>query len=255
MKRYTSFLNFNFLMKIKFYASFLNFNTSHHLKKTMNDSQTLDCLKYEPKEPAQVSLIFMHGLGASGHDFQDFPQYLQIPNLAIRFIFPHAPKQPVTICGGATVPSWFNIVSLERSSRVDAEGIQKSSQHIQKFIQQELESGIKSENIIIGGFSQGGLIALYTSLFYPVKLGGVLALSTYFPKPKQMPEKQGLETPILMTHGTQDTVIPYDIADESRQVLEGLGAKLQWREYAMAHEVCSEEIQDIQNWVQSCFTS
>ena len=221
----------------------------------MQASQNLDCLKYEPDQPAKMSIIFMHGLGASGDDFQDFPQYLQIPDLPIRFIFPHAPQQPVTINGGAIMPAWYDIISLGRVSTTDFEGIKTSQQHINAFIQQELDSGMKAENIIVGGFSQGGLIALYTALFYPVRLGGVLALSTYFPKPEKLPTGQGLHTPILMIHGTQDMVIEYEIAHESRQILENLGVTLKWNEYSMQHEICWEELQTIKNWIPSCFTS
>ena len=197
------------------------------------------------------SIIWLHGLGADGGDFVPVAEEMSLP-LAMRYIFPHAPKRPVTINGGFVMRAWYDITSDEIHAQQDEKGIRASQFEIEKLIEQEKQRGIKAENIFLAGFSQGGAIVLQAGLRHAEKLGGILALSTYLPLADTL-EREGTEaakgTPIFMGHGRSDPVVPYSLGKSSANKLLDLGCHLDWREYAMPHSVCMEEVSDIATWL------
>ena len=199
-------------------------------------------------------VIWLHGLGADGFDFVPLVPELHLPAApSIRFVFPHAPHQPVTINGGYAMRAWYDIVAPDLRARQDAEGIKQSQQAIIALIQEQLDQGITANHIVLAGFSQGGAIALYTALRYPEPLAGVLALSTYLPlADTSATELQAgnVSVPVFMGHGDADPIVPITAAVQSRRLLQELGFKLDWHEYAMQHSVCHEEIGDISQWLQ-----
>ena len=204
-------------------------------------------------EDAQYSIIWLHGLGANGHDFEPIVPELNLPPaIKLRFVFPHAPQQPVTINSGVVMPAWYDIVSPELDHREDETGIRRSQQHIDALIQRENVRGVATENIIIAGFSQGGAIALHTGLRYPQRLAGILALSTYLPlvqTVRQEVSKINQDLPIFMAHGSHDPIVPLRLGDDSRHYLEQFGYQPEWKTYFMEHSVCPDEIRDISQWL------
>ncbi len=197
------------------------------------------------------SLIWLHGLGADGEDFVDVAGMIKLP-VPMRYIFPHAPKNPVTINGGFVMRSWYDIADIDIGAKQDAAGIRASQAEIEKFIAQEKSRGIAEENIFIAGFSQGGAIALHTGLRHPARLGGILALSTYLPLADTLSQEVSLSaknTPIFFAHGKHDSVVPYALGKLSADKLQQLGYLTEWHEYAMPHSVVNEEISDIENWL------
>ncbi|MDX1824835.1 MAG: dienelactone hydrolase family protein, partial [Thiohalomonadales bacterium] len=170
----------------------------------------------------------------------------------IRFVFPHAPSRPITINNGMVMPAWYDIASPQLDQIEDEAGIRRSQQYLEQLIQRETERGIKSEKIILAGFSQGGAIALYTGLRYSQPLAGIIALSTYLPL-AQTTSREASEAnrqiPILLAHGSHDPIIPLRLAEGSRHYLEQLGYKPEWKIYFMEHSVCPDEIRDISRWL------
>ncbi len=216
----------------------------------------LSCVELGP-EQANYSIIWLHGLGANGHDFEPIVPELQLPASAkIRFIFPHAPPQPVTINSGMIMPAWYDIVSPDLAQQEDETGIRQSQQHIDALIQRENSRGVVSENIIVAGFSQGGAIALQTSLRYPHRLGGVMALSSYLPLVQSFHlevSEANQQLPIFMAHGSHDPIVPLPLGEDSRHWLEQHGYQPEWKTYYMEHSVCPEEITDISRWLKQIF--
>ena len=204
---------------------------------------------------ATHSVIWLHGLGADGHDFEPIVNELTLTQ-NIRFIFPHAPSIPVSINNGMVMPAWYDIRLPQIDKGQDDEGIKKSQQSILALIEREIERGIKSENIILAGFSQGGAIALHTALRYEKPIAGIMALSTYLPLAYTVEKeinKKNKNTPILIAHGTLDPVVPYQLAIDTQTTLNQLGVSTELKKYKMEHSVCPEEIDDISNWINSCF--
>ncbi len=218
----------------------------------------LDHIEIKTSESPEYSVIWLHGLGASGHDFEPIvPELKLLQRPGVRFIFPHAPVRPITINGGAAMRAWYDITSSDFNSREqDATGIQESVTHITDIIDNEIKRGVRSEHIIVAGFSQGGAIALQTGLTSALQLGGVLALSTYLPMDSSSvgtinPAKKSM--PIFMAHGLQDDVIPLRFAEQSRDTLQALGASLEWQTYAISHSVSAAEVSDIEAWLKRLF--
>lgn len=206
-------------------------------------------LNTQPNNAACV--IWLHGLGADGNDFVPVVQALNLPH--IRFILPHAPYQKVTLNNGYEMRAWYDIYSLDRDSKQDDAGIRKTQASIEALIQQQMDTGIPANRIALAGFSQGGAIALHSALRYPQRLAGVLALSTYLPlKNTLAAEKQAAnqDLPIFMAHGSFDEVITLDTCLASRQTLLALSYQVDWHEYAMAHSVHPDEIDDIKQFLQ-----
>lgn len=209
--------------------------------------------QHESQQKVNASVIWLHGLGADGHDFEPIVQKLSLPN--VRFILPHAPEMAVSRNSGYMMPAWYDLYGVTGSSKEDEDGIKNSQHYINTLIQKELDIGIAPERIVIAGFSQGGAIALYTALRYPKKLGGVLALSTYLPvKTKLATEANpaNAATPIFMAHGVFDDVITLDMCKLSLQTLQNNHYPVSWHEYNMAHSVCVEEISDIRDFLKQC---
>jgi phospholipase/carboxylesterase len=206
----------------------------------------------------QASVIWMHGLGADGNDFVPVVQELDLSEAPqIRFVFPHAPMQPVTINNGYVMRAWYDVKwgDLEgRSKQADEKGVRASQAAIVQLIEKEVSRGIATEKIVLAGFSQGGAIALQTGLRYPNRLAGVMALSTYLPLAQSFEQEaaaQNRATAIFMAHGTQDNVVPYQMGIRSRDVLMQHGYDVKWREYPMQHSVSIEELRDIAAWLKA----
>jgi len=215
----------------------------------------LKTLEFSTGDNISASVIWLHGLGANGHDFIPVVEQLQLPN--IRYILPHAPQQPVSINSGYVMPAWYDLFGLEIDSPQDEAGIRATQQSIEALIAQERQRGIAAERIILAGFSQGGAIALHTALRYPQRLAGVLALSTYLPlKPLLKTEKSVANAglPIFIGHGTLDTVISLEVCQISASLLDQHGYTVEWHQYAMAHSVCMEEIDDIRDFLKRVLT-
>ena len=198
-----------------------------------------------------ASVIWLHGLGADGYDFEPIVNQLQLPN--VRFILPHAPMLPVTINNGYTMPAWYDLYGLTAESPEDEAGIILSQNYINTMINNEINRGVSPKKIVIAGFSQGGAIALHTALRYPQTLGGIIALSTYLPLKSKLsselhPANQSI--PIFMAHGIHDEVIHIGTGKISRDLLQNRQISVTWHEYQMAHSVCAEEIADIRVFLQ-----
>jgi len=202
-------------------------------------------------ENPNASIIWLHGLGADGHDFEPVVRQLNLPNdAAIRFIFPHAPSLAVTINNGMVMPAWYDIVELKIERKVDETQLKKSVDAIKAFIDNEIKRGIPSERIIIAGFSQGGAVAFETALSYPYKLAGLLALSTYFATKDSIeyhPANQHI--PISIQHGEHDNIVPYSLAEVSSSLLLNKGYDVELKRYPMDHSVCSQQLADIRQWL------
>lgn len=207
------------------------------------------------------SVIWLHGLGADGHDFEPIVPELGLQGrLSLRFIFPHAPIRPVTINGGMSMRAWYDILSLERGGPVDESGIRESSQQLIGLIEREHERGVSYDRILLAGFSQGGAIASHTAFRFPHRLAGLMALSTYLPLHRTFEEEvassvdeEFRKLPIFMAHGSFDPVLPMQLGAHSRDLLESAGFKVEWHDYPMAHAVCGEEIADIRDWILATF--
>lgn len=213
----------------------------------------LDTLDIETAAPISAAVIWMHGLGADAHDFEPLVPHLRLPgNPGLRFVFPNAPVQPVTVNGGMRMRAWYDILGIDIPARQDAAGVRASAAAIQALIEREIERGIPAARIVLAGFSQGGAMALHTGLRYPQRLAGILGLSCYLPLADSLADERraaNADVPILMTHGRFDQVIPLRHAAASRDYLETLGYRVEWHEYPMAHEVSLEEIQQIRDWL------
>lgn len=219
------------------------------------DPDLLPTVTVEPSAPADAAVIWLHGLGADGHDFEALVPYLGLsPHSGVRFIFPHAPQRPITINGGAVMRAWYDIVDLGSLTWEDEPGIRASAQAVMQLVEQQLKEGIESRRIVLAGFSQGGAIALHTALRHAAPLAGVVALSTYLPLPARLePEAAPANrvVPILMAHGTEDDIVPLALAERSRDRLETLGYAVEWHAYPIAHMVCPEEIAAIATWLRA----
>ena len=206
-----------------------------------------------PEGPPRASVLWLHGLGADGGDFEPIVPELRLdPALGVRFVFPHAPVQPVTINGGMSMRAWFDIRQTDLGREQDEAGIRRSEQILRELVAAEIATGIPAERIVLAGFSQGGAIALQTALRFETALAGVMALSTLLPLEDSLATEAraaNRQVPILMVHGTADPVIPVALARHSRAVLESAGYVVEWHDYPMAHSVCAEEIAVISRWL------
>ena len=212
-----------------------------------------DAVVIQPPTPTDASVIWLHGLGADGHDFEPIvPQLGAAITERTRFVFPHAPMRPVTVNGGYVMRAWYDVLDADIARRADAEGVQESEKILHGYIDAEIASGVPSERIIVAGFSQGGAIALHGSLRYPQRLAGVLGISCYLPLPSEIAEglaPANATTPIFMAHGTEDPVIPVEAGKQSRDRLKKLDYGVEWHTYPIPHSMCLEEIEDIGRWL------
>ena len=203
----------------------------------------MECIAIETGARPQAAVIWLHGLGADGHDFEPIVPELRL-SLPLRFIFPHAPVRPVTINNGMRMRAWYDIFQFGGGAE-DEQGIRASQKLVEVLIEEERQKGIGK--IVLAGFSQGGAIALQTALRHTERLAGVLALSTYLPLASRLPEAGAAnrETPIFMAHGLHDEIIPVRRAEQSRDALKQAGYPVEWHVYPMPHSVSAEEIRDI----------
>jgi phospholipase/carboxylesterase len=211
-----------------------------------------ELITLDTAEQPDATVIWLHGLGADGHDFEPIVSELKLPqDLAIRFIFPHAPVRPVTTHGGMPLRAWYDLLNWEFGGPVDSVGIAESVASIQRIIVKEITRGIPSHRIILAGFSQGGAIALHAALSCQSPLGGVIGLSTYFPLPEKLAAmhsaNQGI--PVFLAHGQQDSVVPMWLGEKIKQDFEDQGLKPEWFAYPMAHCVCDQEIKTLGGWI------
>jgi phospholipase/carboxylesterase len=208
----------------------------------------MDAIEMETGARPDAAVLWLHGLGADGHDFEPVVPELRLPpSLRLRFVFPHAPVRPVTINHRMRMRAWYDILQLGGGPEDEA-GIRESQAALEAMIAREEGRGIAPERIVIAGFSQGGAIALQTALRHPARLAGVLALSTYLPLGAMLDKERSeanASVPIFMAHGAYDDIIPLARAEQSRDHLLKLGYGVEWRTYAMPHSVCGEEIADI----------
>jgi phospholipase/carboxylesterase len=212
-------------------------------------TELLDAVEIETAPAPRAAVIWMHGLGADGHDFEPIVPELDLAGVpAIRFVFPHAPMRPVTINAGMVMRAWYDVAGQGGVRREDEQGVRASQRAIEALIERERKRGVAPAR-----FSQGGARALHTGLRYPERLAGLVALSSFLPLPDTLaaeasPANRGV--PIFVAHGTHDPMIPLDRARDSRDRLLALGYRVEWHEYPMPHSVCAEEIADLSAWLR-----
>jgi len=217
-------------------------------------TEPLACIERGADDATQC-IILLHGLGADGHDFEPIVNELKL-NKSTRFIFPHAPSISVTINNGMNMPAWYDIKSTQIDMQQDEDGLRHSEKAVITFIEQELRRGIKSENIIVAGFSQGGAVALHTALHYDKPLAGVMGLSTYLPLAEKVASEMNdanKNTPVFLAHGVHDPIIPLQLALDSKAHLENLHYSVKLKQYEMEHSVCQEEIDAMSDWINRVF--
>lgn len=216
-------------------------------------SSNLETICIEPRFQARCSIIWLHGLGADGNDFVPIVPELGLPDeMAVRFIFPHAPVRPVTLNGGMPMRAWFDIRGLDADSRQDIEGLEAARAEIEALIENENAQGIPAENIVLAGFSQGGALALYSGLLHARSLAGIMGLSTWLGEAERVlgqAAEANRHTPVFMAHGEHDPMVPLEYARMSQGALVGAGYRVEWHTYPMGHEVCLEQIRDIGHWL------
>ena len=221
--------------------------------------ESADAVVLAPATPASASVIWLHGLGADGHDFVPIVPELKLPDSpGVRFVFPHARVRPVTLNMGMRMRAWYDIKTLTAEGRADEEGLRESIALLERFIAAERAGGIASSRIVIAGFSQGAAVALHAALRHAEPLAGILALSSYLPLQALLAaelSEANRATPILMCHGQQDPVLPLALGVMACNWLRASGYRVEWKEYPMQHQVCLPEIQDIATWLRARFTA
>lgn len=218
----------------------------------MNEA-LLDAVRIDPPGKPTACILWLHGLGADGHDFEPLvPQLGIVEQFGVRVVLPHAPKIPVTINGGMVMPAWYDIAGTDFRQRQDAAGIRRSAVQLEALINREVAAGIPPERVVLAGFSQGGAIVLHTGLRHASRLGGILALSTYLPLAESLPVEASAanrDIPIMLAHGDADPVVPLQLAEQSRELLQAQAYRVDWHTYPMQHAVCPQEVADIRNWL------
>lgn len=206
--------------------------------------------------PICGSVIWLHGLGADGHDFEPIAPELAVPGRPLRFVFPHAPVRPVTLNGGIPMRAWFDVYGLDRSGPQDERGIREAERTVRALIRRENERGVPTARIVLAGFSQGGAVALHGGLRYSEPLAGLIGLSTYLPLEWTVEAEAGAAnraTPIFMAHGTLDPLVPPGLGQSTRDLLRRLDYSIEWRTYPIEHAVSAEEIADVRDWLSRAF--
>ena len=200
------------------------------------------------------SVIWMHGLGADGHDFEPLvPELVRADERPLRFVFPHAPVRPITLNNGYAMRAWYDIIGIDRQSRQDEAGIRSSDAIIRALIRRENERGIPTDRIVLAGFSQGAAMALFSGTRYPEKLAGLMGLSGYIvlaPKFDAERHNANQTVPVFLAHGTQDPMVALQLGEDARQLLEATQYSVEWHTYPMPHSVCPEEVTDIAEWLR-----
>jgi phospholipase/carboxylesterase len=217
----------------------------------------LDALEINPVQQPRACLIWLHGLGADGHDFEPLiPELRLVDEIGVRVVLPHAPPRPVTINGGMVMRAWYDVLSTDFRTAEDRSGIRQSEQLLRALIAREEAIGIPAERIVLAGFSQGGAMVLHTGLRYPRPIAGILALSCYLPLAELLARERceaNLGVPIMMAHGEYDPLIPLALAEQSRDHLRQQGYTVDWHSYPMPHAVYPQEIRDLRDWLDGRF--
>jgi len=216
-------------------------------------SLVLESVERETAPAPVASVIWLHGLGADGYDFDPIVPQLRLPGgPEVRYVFPHAPVRPVTLNGGVEMRAWFDIVAIQRGAPDDEAGIRESAAGIVGLIRREAERGIPAHRVVLAGFSQGGALALHVGLRHPETLAGIIALSTYLPLQATLAAEThaaNRETPIFMAHGSLDPVVPAAAGEESCAWLQAQGYDVTFKSYVMPHAICPEEVEDVRRWL------
>ena len=214
----------------------------------------LDAIEIETAPNPEAAVVWMHGLGADGHDFEPIVPELHLPaTTRIRFVFPHAPLRPVTINQGHVMRAWYDIRALAGVRREDEAGVRQSARQIEGLLARERQRGIAPRRIVIAGFSQGGAMALHVGLRHPDRLAGILALSCYLPLGNTLDTElspANRDVPIFWAHGLHDPMIPQAMAEQGRAQLGELGYRIDWHQYPIPHSVSAEEIADVGRWLE-----
>ncbi len=212
---------------------------------------TIDAIEHETAADPAWSVIWLHGLGADGHDFAPIvPELLQPHWPALRFVFPHAPVRAVTINGGARMRAWYDIRELDLANRADVEGVRESMATVEALVAREVARGVPAERILLAGFSQGGAVALACAA-NGMAVGGFIALSTYLPMAPADATSASGRPPLFMAHGSYDPVVPLAAGELGARQMRGLGFEVEWHAYPMQHQVCAEEIADLTGWMDA----
>jgi len=213
----------------------------------------LDAIEIETATSPTAAVIWMHGLGADGHDFEPIVPELRLPaRLPTRFVFPHAPLRPVTINQGHVMRAWYDVRALAGVRREDEAGVRQSARQIEALMERERQRGIAPGRLVLAGFSQGGAMALHVALRYPERLAGVMALSCYLPLGGILATEAAAanrDVPIFWAHGIHDPMIPLAMAEHGRAQVAALGYAIEWHQYAIPHSVSAEEIADVARWL------
>jgi phospholipase/carboxylesterase len=213
----------------------------------------LETIEIETAPNPNAAVIWLHGLGADGHDFEPVvPEIVSRRERAWRFVFPHAPVRPVTINGGMSMRAWYDILGFDRSAAEDTQGFLATDALVRELIVREGKRGIPAGRVVLAGFSQGGAVTLYTGLRYPERLAGLMALSCYLPLGARLEKERSAVNdgvPIFLAHGVDDPVLPIGMGVHARDTLNGLGYAVEWHQYRMAHAVCQPEIADIRQYL------
>lgn len=219
----------------------------------------LPTVEIEPSAGARATVIFLHGLGADGHDFESIVPHLGLDRaLGVRFVFPHAPRRPVSLNQGYVMPAWFDIgdSDLVRGETTDLAGVKKAEEQIRALIEREVKRGIEARHIVVGGFSQGGALATWVALRYPQPLAGLIALSTFLARNAPIESEvtaANRSIPTFAAHGSRDAVVSLAHGRALKDRLLAVGCDVEWHEYPMAHEVCLEEIAHWGTWLRARF--
>lgn len=212
-----------------------------------------ECVEIPAPGEHRWSVIWLHGLGADGHDFEPIVPELRLPaGHGVRFVFPHAPRRPVTINGGMQMRAWYDIAEPDIARHEDEPGIRESAAIAEALVTAQAERGIPAERVVLAGFSQGGAVALHTGLRHAQRLAGIVVLSAYLPLAERLADEMGpanRDTPIFQGHGEQDPVVPLALAQASHERLAALRPAPEWHAYPMPHSVCAREIDDLRAWL------
>ena len=221
-------------------------------------AELLETVEVETGQSPRAAIIWLHGLGADGHDFEPIVPEMDLPDgQAIRFVFPHAPMRPVTVNDGMVMRAWYDVSLAGGRRKEDVDGVRESARQIAALVERETRRGVPRGSICLFGFSQGGAMALYTGLRQPERVGGIAALSCFLPLADTLAAEASAanrDVPIFMAHGAHDPLIPLSRGAEARDRLTALGYRLEWHEYQMPHSVCAEEIADLSTWLQKILT-
>jgi phospholipase/carboxylesterase len=247
-------MTFTVCMAATLYA--MNSSNSAH---SSDSGELLECVEVSTSDNPEYSVIWLHGLGADGHDFEPIVPYLGLePGTAVRFVFPHALMRPITVNGGAVMRAWYDITDISTTRGQDEAGIRHSADKIRALVNHEIERGIPASRMILAGFSQGGAMALHVGLRYTEKLAGIMALSAYLLFPDRLESEHSeanSATPVFIGHGTQDPMVPVFLGEQIRSALKDGHWPVEWHSYPIPHSVSQPEIADVGRWLQGCFDS